>query len=149
MCLLEWTFINKKKNLHMLKAKQCLWILEEFWLCYSSVFRKYLRESLNSSKHIFFCYLERRLMMMMMNCFVVWLTDERCLALFPARSITTDPHPLRISDTPRAGFELAQNLSSGFVEWSSAVVITITPRHHFTTAVDWLSTLPRSFKTFT
>ena len=54
--------------------------------------------------------------MMMMNCFVVWLTDERCLALFPARSITTDPHPLRISDTPRAGFELAQNLSSGFVE---------------------------------
>ena len=38
--------------------------------------------------------------------------------------------PSRISDTPRAGFEPAQNLSSGFVEWSCAVVITTTPRHH-------------------
>ena len=42
----------------MLKAKQCLWILEEFWLCYSSVFRKYLRESLNSSKHFFLLFRE-------------------------------------------------------------------------------------------
>ena len=27
----------------------------------------------------------------MMNCFVVWLTDERRLALFPARAIFGDP----------------------------------------------------------
>ena len=39
--------------------------------------------------------------------------------------------PSWISDTPRAGFELAQNLSSGLVEWSFAVVTaTITRRHH-------------------
>ena len=31
-------------------------------------------------------------MMMMMNCFVVWLTDERRLALFPAGTIVRDPH---------------------------------------------------------
>ena len=30
----------------------------------------------------------------------------------------------RISDTPVAGFKVAQNLSSGFVEWSCVVVIT-------------------------
>ena len=36
-----------------------------------------------------------------------------------------------ISDTPRAGFEPAQNLSSSFVEWSCAVVITTTPQHSF------------------
>ena len=30
--------------------------------------------------------------MMMMNCFVVWLTDERRLALFPAGTIVRDPH---------------------------------------------------------
>ena len=38
--------------------------------------------------------------------------------------------PSQISDTPRAGFEPAQNLSSGIVEWSCAVVITTTPRRH-------------------
>ena len=36
--------------------------------------------------------------------------------------------PSPISDTPRAGIEPAQSLSSGLVEWSCAVVIT--PRHH-------------------
>ena len=29
---------------------------------------------------------------MMMNCFWVWLTDERPLALFPAGTIARDPH---------------------------------------------------------
>ena len=28
----------------------------------------------------------------MMNCFVVWLTDKRRLALFPAGTIVRDPH---------------------------------------------------------
>ena len=59
--------------------------------------------------------------------FVVWLTDERRLALFPAGTIVRDPHHYE-SKTRRAGFEPAQNLSSGLVEWSSAVVITTTPR---------------------
>ena len=31
-------------------------------------------------------------MMMMMNCFVVWLTNERRLALFPAGTIVRDLH---------------------------------------------------------
>ena len=52
---------------------------------------------------------------MMMNCFAVWLTDERRLALFPAGTIVRDPHH-RESPTRRAGFEPAQNLSSGLVE---------------------------------
>ena len=55
------------------------------------------------------------MMMMMMIVFVVWLTDERCLALLPAGTIVRDPHHLQ-SDMPQAGFEPAQNLSSGFVE---------------------------------
>ena len=48
--------------------------------------------------------------------FVVWSTDERRFALFQAGIWT--------------GFEPAQNLSSGFVEWSYAVVVTTTPRRH-------------------
>ena len=58
--------------------------------------------------------------------FVVWLTDERLLTLFPAGTIVRDPHQ-RKSPTPRE-LEPAQNLSSDFVEWSCAVVITTTPR---------------------
>ena len=36
--------------------------------------------------------------------------------------------PLQIFDTPRAGFKPRQDLSSDFVEWSYAVVISTTPR---------------------
>ena len=32
---------------------------------------------------------------------MVWLTDERHLALFPAGTIVRDPQPSQISDTPR------------------------------------------------
>ena len=32
----------------------------------------------------------------------------------------------QISDMPQAGFEPVQNLSSGFAEWSCAIVLTIT-----------------------
>ena len=31
-------------------------------------------------------------LMMMMNCFVVWLTEEWYLALFPVGTIVRDPH---------------------------------------------------------
>ena len=62
--------------------------------------------------------------------FVVWLTDERHSfpGLISSRDHCHRSSPSRISDTPRAGFEPAQNLSSGLVEWSCAVVITTTPR---------------------
>ena len=39
--------------------------------------------------------------LMMIIIFVVWLTDERHLALFPAGTIVRDPHH-RESLTPRA-----------------------------------------------
>ena len=61
--------------------------------------------------------------------FVVWLTDGRYLALFSAKTTVRDPHHHK-SDTPQVGFETAQNLSSGFVEWSCSVVLTTTPWRH-------------------
>ena len=61
--------------------------------------------------------------------FVVWLTDERRLVLFPARTIYCQrSSPSCISDSPRAGIEPAQSLNSGLVEWGCAVVITTTLR---------------------
>ena len=59
---------------------------------------------------------------------VVWLTDKRCLALFPAGTIIRDPHHHESPNMLRAGLEPAQNLSSGLFEWSFAVVITTTPQ---------------------
>ena len=59
--------------------------------------------------------------------FVVWLTDER-RSLISSRDHCQRSSPSRISDMPRSGSEPVQNLSSGFDEWSCAVVITTTPR---------------------
>ena len=61
--------------------------------------------------------------------------DELCCGIVDRRKafvfMTSRNHcqrfwPLQISDTARAGFEPAQNLSSDLVEWSCAVFITTT-----------------------
>ena len=54
--------------------------------------------------------------------FVLWLTNERHLALFPAGTIVRNPH-YRESLTQR---EQCLKLHRTWVEWSCAVVITTT-----------------------
>ena len=68
------------------------------------------------------------MMMMMMNCFCGIVDRRKAFNLISSRDHCQRSSPSRISDTPWAGFEPAQNLSSGFGEWSCAVVITTTPR---------------------
>ena len=70
------------------------------------------------------------MMMMMINCFCGMVNRRKTISLNSSRDHCQRSSPSRISDTPRAGFEPAQNLSSGLVEWSCAVVITTTPRRH-------------------
>ena len=41
-----------------------------------------------------------------------------------------------IFDTPRKGFEPAQNLNSGFAELISAVEMTTTPRRNFESSIE-------------
>ena len=60
-----------------------------------------------------------------MIVFVVWLTNERRLALFPAGIIVRDPHHRKSPTLSKQGLNL-QNLGSGLIEWSCAVVITTT-----------------------
>ena len=61
--------------------------------------------------------------------FVVWLTEERCLALFPGRTMVPDRYsPLWISNAPQAGFQPTQNLRWGFADWSCAVLTSTTPQ---------------------
>ena len=66
-------------------------------------------------------------MMMMMNCFCGMVDRRKAFSLISSRDHCQRSSPSWISNTLRAGFEPAQNLSSGFIEWTCAVVITT---HH-------------------
>ena len=67
-------------------------------------------------------------MMMMINCCCGMVDQRKAFNLISSRDQCQRSSPSRISNTLRAGFEPVQNLISGFVEWSCAVVITATPR---------------------
>ena len=76
-------------------------------------------------------------LMMMMNCFCGMVDRRKAFSLISSWDHCQRSSPSRISDMPQAGFEPAQNLSSGLVEWSCTVVITTTPWHHYTTALKY------------
>ena len=65
---------------------------------------------------------------MMMNCFHIMVDRRKAFSLIPSRDHSQRFSPSQISDKPQAGIEPGQNLSSAFVEWSCAVVVTTTPR---------------------
>ena len=67
---------------------------------------------------------------MMTHCFCGMVDRRKAFSLISSRDHCQKSPPSRISETPRAGFEPAQSLSSGLVEWSCAVMITTTPRRH-------------------
>ena len=64
------------------------------------------------------------MMMMMMNCICGMVDRRKAFSLISSRDHCQRSLPSRISNTPRGGFEPAQNLSLGFIEWSCSVVIT-------------------------
>ena len=73
------------------------------------------------------------MMMIMINCFCGVVDRRKAFSFISSRDHCQRSSPSRISDTPRAGFEPAQSLSSGLVEWSCGVVITTTPRRYIST----------------
>ena len=66
--------------------------------------------------------------MMMMNCFCAMVDRRKAFSLISSWDHCQRSSPSRISDTPRAGFEPVQNLSSGFVE------VLCSSDNHYTTA---------------
>ena len=66
--------------------------------------------------------------LMMMNCFCGMVDRPKVFSLIFNWDHCQRSSPSRISNTPWSEFEPEQNLSSGLVEWSCAVVITTTPR---------------------
>ena len=63
------------------------------------------------------------MIIMMMICFCGMVDRRKAFSLISSWDHCQTSLPSRISDTPRAGFERAQNLSSGLVKSSGAVVI--------------------------
>ena len=61
-----------------------------------------------------------------MNWFCGMVDRRKVFSLFCSRDHCQRSSTSRISDTPRTGFEPAQNLSSGFAEWSCTVVMSTT-----------------------
>ena len=79
----------------------------------------------NSQRLLTANYLRKKVKMMMMNCFCGKVDKAKVFSLISSQDHCQRSSPSRISDT-----EPAQNLSSGSVEWSFAVVITTTPRRY-------------------
>ena len=75
--------------------------------------------------------------LMMMNCFCSMVGQQKALKFIFRPEHCQRFLPLWIPDKPGAQFEPAQNLSSGFVECSCAVVITTTSWHHYTTGLQF------------
>ena len=75
-------------------------------------------------------YVSLHKVMMMMNCFCGVVDQQKAFHLISSHDHCQRSSPSWISDTLQAGFEPAQNLSSGLVEWSCAVVIATTQRPH-------------------
>ena len=71
-----------------------------------------------------------KLIMMVMNCFCGMVDRRKAFSLISSRDHCQKFSPSRNSNSPQAGFEPAQNLNSGFAEWSCALVITTTPRRY-------------------
>ena len=76
-----------------------------------------------------------------MNSFCGMVDQRKAFSRISSRDHCQRSSPSRISDTPRAEFEPAQNPSSGFIEWSCAVVITTKPQRH-----RWLTRLNKRQK---
>ena len=59
---------------------------------------------------------ELQVFMMMMNCVCGMADQRKAFSFISSRDHCQRSSPSQIADTPRAGFEPAQNLSSGLVE---------------------------------
>ena len=67
------------------------------------------------------------MMIMMMNCFCSMVDWRKTFSLISSQDHCQRSSPSWISTTLHTGFEPAQNVTSGLVEWSYVVVITTTP----------------------
>ena len=136
-----WQYCKNSEKVIWKKEKTLCRIypkVEFFWSAFSCIpseYRKissletfYVMNHCNSVANLKFF---RIILFTLMNCFCGMVDRRKAFSLTSSRDHCQRSSPSRISDTPQAGFESAQNLSSGFVEWRCAVVITTTSTLHY------------------
>ena len=64
------------------------------------------------------------MMTMMIYCFCGMINRRKAFSFISSQDSCQRSSPSWISDTPRTGFKPGQNLGSGCIEWSCALVIT-------------------------
>ena len=79
------------------------------------------------------------MMMMIINCFCGMVDQWKAFSHISSQDHCQRSSPSKITDMLQAGFEPAQKLSSGFVEWSCVVVITTTHQSLSGTKFQWLN----------
>ena len=102
------------------QMRSFLWIL-------SYLLKKFLMENFNSCA-VRLALPIHLIMMKMINFFCCLVDRRKAFSLISSQDHCQRSPLSRIFDTPRAGLEPTQNLCSGLVEWSCAVVITTI--HH-------------------
>ena len=102
------------------KSEKNIWNLYNFTKKYSNVVQVFLLFN-----NLFCCW-----WWWWWIVFVVWLTDERRVALSPAGTIVRDPHHLESQTRREQDLNLRRTRVQA-VEWSCAVAITTTPRRHW------------------
>ena len=98
-------------------------------LCLSTLMKRFYVLSLDTRRKLNVQKASRRRprLLMMMNCFCGMLDRRKAFSLISSRDHCQRSSSSQICDTPQAGFEPAQNMNSGLVEWRCAVVI---PQRH-------------------
>ena len=112
----------------MFKGCLCKCNRRFFALCYPFSTSLFTLKQKSISSHN---TLNNLLIMMMMNCFCGLVDWRKAFTLISSQDHYQRSSPSWISNMPQAGFEPVQNLSSCFVEWSCAVMITTTPWRHY------------------
>ena len=90
-------------------------------ICHGGIYKKYSANIINSLKNLIaysFQLEDVYMMMMMMNCFCGMVDRRKAFSLISSRDHCQRSSPSWISDTPRAGFEPAQNLSFFEIHYS-------------------------------
>ena len=87
-------------------------------------------------------HLMMMMLMVMMNCFDGMVDRQReIISLISIWDNCQRFSPSQISNKPRTGFELAQNVNLDFAKRSFAVVLTTTPRRYKTSRMQYFANI--------
>ena len=142
LCQKLWNQIHKENYSSIYSTTKILQTTFRKVMFYFILFQVCLNICMMNSKWTIFCeYVWWQDFVITIFLWYGWPTKS--VGLISSRHHCQRSSPSRISDTLWAGFESTQNLSSGLVEWSCAIVITTTSKRQGACAVPFIEPLFR------